>query len=316
MTIHRIFAAVYPLTFRHLLLGLALLCLVLASLVAVAAEETYETGRLAYQQDDFVEAERIWRQLAEQGEARSQFFLGVLYDEGREPVGKDDAKAFHWFEKAAGQGHVNAQFNLGNAYINGRGTAKDPERAVYWWQKAADAGFPSAQFNLAIQYYQGGGVDKDWDKAVFYFNQAASNGHGKSQKLLDSGRVPRLENTAQSDSDRAVQEQSSQKEPTGDAVPSGAGWLATQNPGYYTIQLVVAGSEDGLDRLIARHKLLNEAVKVPIHRDGKTLYYLLMGSFAERREANLRIESLAPELRASKPWARPFAELQPLVKGS
>ncbi|HHX82222.1 MAG TPA: hypothetical protein GX696_04475, partial [Pseudomonadaceae bacterium] len=63
---------------------------------AVFADGDYEAGQAAYQQGDFAEAERIWRQLAEQGEMRSQFFLGVLYDQGPDPVGKDDAQASHW----------------------------------------------------------------------------------------------------------------------------------------------------------------------------------------------------------------------------
>ena len=322
--------------FRHALMGVALLCMTVAFPTRLLADEPYQAGLVAFNQGNFVEAERIWWQLAQLGDAQSQFYLGVLYDTGPEPVGKDDAKAFQWFEKAAGQGHVNAQFNLGNAYMHGRGTQKDLKQAVHWWRQAAEAGSASAQFNLALQYYRGGGVEKNWDKAVEYFNLAASNGHSKAKQLLESGQVPRLEASVQR-ADHATSSPAGEAQPAQALPPSASGsvspqpqaqqtadvakptpaadWLKAQNPQHYTIQLAVASSDEGLDRLVARHKLA-EAVKVPVQRDGKRLYYLLMGSFAERRQANLRIESLTAELRTSKPWARSFAELQSLAGAS
>ena len=323
-----------------LLMVVALLLCLLQISAAVFAGEDYEAAQAAYQQGDFGEAERIWRQLAEQGEVRSQFFLGVLYDQGPEPLGKNDTEASRWFEKAASQGHVNAQFNLGNAYMNGRGVAQSHERAVYWWRQAADNGSPNAQFNLAIQYYQGRGVDKDWDKAVVYFNRAADNGHAKAMELIASNQVPRLEESTGSDTHgeavpvagiehtEAGQDTVKPEPVSGDvdagsvAVPamepastaaSAADWLRGQDPRHYTVQLAVSGSEEGIDRLVSRHNLSNDAVRVAVLRDGKTLYYLLMGSFVERRQASLHIESLAADLRASKPWPRPFAELQALA---
>ena len=322
-----------------LLLSALLLCLFQMPAV-VFAEEDYEAGRTAYQQNDYAEAERIWRRLAEQGEVRSQFFLGVLYDQGPESVGKDDVKATQWFEKAASQGHLNAQFNLGNAYMNGRGVEQSHERAVYWWRQAADNGSPNAQFNLAIQYYQGHGVEKDWDKAVLYFNRAANNGHAKAQELIASNQVPQLEevnaearpeaaavteveplsppSTASTESAAASADSDSaelQAPATEPASTTGTAeqWLSKQNPSHYTVQLAVSGNAEGIERLVSRHNLSNATVRVPVTRDGKTFYYLLMGSFVERHQASSHIESLAADLRASKPWPRPFADLQSLV---
>ena len=321
-----------------LLLSALLLCLFQMPTV-VFAEEDYEAGRTAYQQNDFAEAERIWLRLAEQGEVRSQFFLGVLYDQGPEPIGKDDVQATQWFEKAANQGHLNAQFNLGNAYMNGRGVEQSHERAVYWWRQAADNGSPSAQFNLAIQYYQGHGVEKDWDKAVLYFNRAANNGHAKAQELIASNQVPRLEevnvearqeaaavtevepvspqSTASTESAADIGPDSTELQPPATRPTSTASaaeqWLRTEDPSHYTVQLAVSGNAEGIERLVSRHNLGNATVRVPVTRDGKTFYYLLMGSFAERHQASSHIESLAADLRASKPWPRPFADLQSLV---
>ena len=45
-----------------------------------------------------------------------------------------------WYQKAAEQGHADAQFNPGVAYENGRGVKYDYAEAVRWYQKAAEQG--------------------------------------------------------------------------------------------------------------------------------------------------------------------------------
>ena len=50
-------------------------------------------------------------------------------------VAQDDKQAVAWFQKAANQNHVGAQFNLGMMYANGRGVAQDYQQAKIWWQK-------------------------------------------------------------------------------------------------------------------------------------------------------------------------------------
>jgi len=53
-----------------------------------------------------------------------------------------------WFRKAAKQGNVGAQFNLGRMYENGLGVDKNDSTAVEWHRKAAEQGSFGAQFNL------------------------------------------------------------------------------------------------------------------------------------------------------------------------
>ena len=76
---------------------------------------------------------------------------------------------------------------------------------------------------------------------------------------------------------------------------------------------MASGSTEGVARFVERHQLADETVRIQVTRDGKPFYYLLMGAFPDRREANLRIESLPAALRTSKPWARPFREMQSLL---
>ena len=84
------------------------------------------------------------RQAAEQGDARAQFNLGIMYDNG-EGVFKDEAEAVKWFRLAAEQGHADAQFNLGVTYANGQGVLKDSVLAHMWYNIAGANGNEAAR---------------------------------------------------------------------------------------------------------------------------------------------------------------------------
>lgn len=86
---------------------------------------------------------------------------------------KDYTKALSLLEKAAQQGHAQAQFNCGVMYNNGAGTAVDKTKALYWWEKAAQQGDAKAQFNCGGMYYNGEGTAADKARAKLYFQKAA-----------------------------------------------------------------------------------------------------------------------------------------------
>ena len=110
---------------------------------------------------------------AERGEARAQFNLGSMYENG-EGVPEDDATAVKWYTKAAEQGNANAQSNLGLMYDHGRGVPEDDATAVKWYRKAAEQGDANAQSNLGLMYNHGDGVPEDDVTAYMWFNLAAA----------------------------------------------------------------------------------------------------------------------------------------------
>jgi TPR repeat protein len=120
------------------------------------------------------------RNLAQQGDAKSQYNLGTRYFHGVE-VAKDAVEALKWFRKAADQGNADAQTGLGIRYYNGEGAAKDLVEAVKWWRKAADQGNAQAQYNLGVCYEHGEGVAKDLVEAVKWWRKAADQGNAKAQ---------------------------------------------------------------------------------------------------------------------------------------
>ncbi len=93
--------------------------IVLAALLCVAGGTMagqLEDAATAYGSGDYTTAVRLWRPLAEQGNAEAQNHLGVAYYWGR-GVPADYAEAFTWFRLAAEQGLARAQGNLGTMYI-------------------------------------------------------------------------------------------------------------------------------------------------------------------------------------------------------
>ena len=61
--------------------------------------------------------------LAEQGDARAQYNVGVMYDNGI-GVPENVAEADIWYRLASEQGDARAQSNLGVMYDNGCGVPK------------------------------------------------------------------------------------------------------------------------------------------------------------------------------------------------
>lgn len=92
--------------------------------------------------------------LAEQGDARAQTDLGLIYGNGST---KDYTKAFYWYNKAAQQNYAPAQFNIGLFYENGWTGIRDLKLARDFYYKAAKQGFIDAQVNLGILLIEGKG---------------------------------------------------------------------------------------------------------------------------------------------------------------
>src|SRR5690606_35083840 len=97
----------------------------------------FQSAASAYERKNYPVALTILTELAEQGVAKAQFNLGVMYANG-EGVPKNASQAAAWFRKAAEQGGASAQFNLGVMYANGEGAPTDASQALTWYRKAAE----------------------------------------------------------------------------------------------------------------------------------------------------------------------------------
>jgi len=132
-------------SFKAVALGLSLL---LAN-VSVCYGQDFAKGLEAAQKGDYATALRELRPLAAQGDARAQYNLGVMYDNGQ-GVTQDYKEAVRLYGLAAAQGFATAQYNLGLMYAKGDGVIQDNIYAHMWLNIAASSGLASAVKNRDI----------------------------------------------------------------------------------------------------------------------------------------------------------------------
>ena len=132
---------------------------------------------------DHVGAVKWFRKAAEQGFARAQYDLGLMYEFGR-GVERSYEKAVEWVLKAADQGLAVAQYNLGVMYELGDGVEESYVKAAEWYLKAADQGLAVAQYNLGDMYRDGRGVEESFEKAAEWVQKAADQGLAVAQNCL------------------------------------------------------------------------------------------------------------------------------------
>uniref|UniRef100_A0A8D0EDW8 Death ligand signal enhancer n=1 Tax=Salvator merianae TaxID=96440 RepID=A0A8D0EDW8_SALMN len=94
--------------------------------------------------------------------------------------------AFSCFKLAADQNYSKAQFNVGLCYEHGRGTKKSVAKAVLYYQRAAHQGHVMAQYHYAkwLLCHHPKVDDNSKQEAVHLLNQAATAGLKQAQAYL------------------------------------------------------------------------------------------------------------------------------------
>ena len=120
-------------------------------------------------------SERSDHELAEEGDADTQYRRGLLYAEGDDAEGaatrRDDVEAKFWFRMAAAQGHPRAQYRLHRMYEDGEGGEQDRSAAAEWETKAWQTDAEN-QCSLAASCREQGADDE----AEFWYRGAARRG--------------------------------------------------------------------------------------------------------------------------------------------
>lgn len=159
-------------TYRRLA-AVSVTLLLCASWAARADAGQFEDASAAYERGDYATAHRLITPLAEQGNAKAQYNLGVMYHKG-EGVPQDYNETMKWFRMAAVQGYAMAQYNLGSMYHKGEGVAQDYAETMKWYRRAAEQGLADAQYFLGAMYGRGQGVPQDNVRAYMWFSLAES----------------------------------------------------------------------------------------------------------------------------------------------
>lgn len=105
-----------------------------------------------------------------------QYKLGEMFFTNKE---KDISKAVFWFQKAAEQKHMKAQYALGIIYITGRDISTNVAKGFKWLHAAAEQGHHQAQYDLAKFYMEGLIVQRNFEEAGKWFQKVANHTHVK-----------------------------------------------------------------------------------------------------------------------------------------
>jgi TPR repeat protein len=108
-----------------------------------------------------------------------------MYAQGK-GVPQNYAEAARWWRPLAEQGDANAQAGLGQLYANGKGVPENDAEAVRWWRLAAAQGDAKAQTNLGFRYAIGEGVPENYVTAYMWMNLAAAQGEEAAETAKDT----------------------------------------------------------------------------------------------------------------------------------
>ena len=159
---------------KHLIAAL----LILTASPPLAAQSV-KAGIEAWQKTDYPAAVAIWRPLAEKGDADAQFNLGQAYRLGR-GVPTNLSAAQTWFERAANQGHLDAQATLGLLLFQ----SGDQAGGLRWLKSAALKGEPRALLVYGTALFNGDGVTQDPVMGYAFVSRAAAQGLAPAKDTL------------------------------------------------------------------------------------------------------------------------------------
>ena len=96
-------------------------------------------------------------------------------------------KRLRWTRRAAEQGDVTGQFNMGTIYAGGLGVERDYAEAAEWFARAAEQDDAASRFNLGVLYARGLGVPRDDEEAMFLLSTATIIAGDPEANLLEIG---------------------------------------------------------------------------------------------------------------------------------
>ena len=96
-----------------------------------AAATDFDMAYQAYRSGGYQTVSRDFRRLAQEGDSRSQYLLGLLYMNGQ-GVDKAPERGIDWLKRSAENGYYLAASELGQIYGSGRGVVMDSEEATKW----------------------------------------------------------------------------------------------------------------------------------------------------------------------------------------
>ena len=141
-------------------------------------EYTELFGLDLYRRGLYPEAMAVWSRAFEDSQhAGAAYNLGITYLDALVTEKNPDhtALAIRYLRSSALRGDARAQFELGAIYDQGEATPRDITQALLWYFLASVSNDPGAEFNLASLFESGEGVEADPVMAYAYYSLAISH---------------------------------------------------------------------------------------------------------------------------------------------
>ena len=149
-------------------------------------ESQYSLGRIFYPGRNIREeiAAALWlEKAAKQGHKDAQYFTAVCYEKGR-GVSKNIGRSIEYYKKAALNGNDMAQLRLADYYLYGKTVKKDVREALKWYSMTGEELTDKDLLSIGICFEAGDGISVDKEKAVEYYRKSAEKGNTIAQYRL------------------------------------------------------------------------------------------------------------------------------------
>jgi TPR repeat protein len=150
-----------------------------------------EQAKEFYFSGDYDSSAKLFKSLADSGDAEAQYYLGIIYTKDQF-LEKDVNKALSYLLSAADQNHHDAMWQLGQMYNNGDVVEKNLLVATDWYRKSEQLSPPVEN----IQFYksnEGGLTEQSTSEVIQNLTQTANGGDVEAQyklaKIYDTGKL-------------------------------------------------------------------------------------------------------------------------------
>lgn len=268
------------------------------ALVPSGAPASVKAGIEAWQKGDHARAIAVWRELAAKGDSDAAFNLGQAYRLGR-GVAADSGQAKTWFERAAKDGHLDAQVSLGLLLMDS-GSRRE---GLVWLTRAAERGEARALLVVGTALFNGDDMPHDPVKGYAYVSRAAAQGLAPAKTTLaEMDQILPIEQRRKGvamalDAAKSVsiERKTAARGPTKTPTPPGAeSQLQAAPSGKWRIQLGAFSTRSNAETLFARleGKLGGaRAFYVPVG----AMTRLQVGPFENRAAAGAACQRMKPQ---------------------
>lgn len=203
-----------------------------------------------------------------------------LYEDGIDLVGQNNENAFAYLMRAAENGHAEAQFYVGIAFLRGFGTRADKEKGELWLNHAAKKGDANAKYKLGMMYENGVKLTRDSTKAQYWKKQAKVEGYQPVRSPAKAASESAVLNRSTDSPTSSEQKREDSKQATtaviGVTLSAQKGRKTIERTQFYLSVLgLYDGPKDGVMNESLEHAIYRFQVDHRISADGRVSETLL-----------------------------------------